>query len=230
MMGLTSHLSCLSEVFSSYRVYFSSMMSLTMMGLGPGHLVRVLLHFLWKFFWSCQWCRLWRFCSDWNQFSWWRCSVGCVRTNRSQVQSWLTHRNIFPLKILNFSHSFKIIFKIIVVFCLCFAHSICCSFFNRTTMLDPVGAICRPSDSGCGDADGTQFIRCVVFSEKTVSLPKFIWLRTYTSALLSVTTLPPIILLQPGVGSLCSSRNKLMEALSSSAFLASCGSMDRLGP
>ena len=45
MMGLTSHLSCVFDVFSSYRVSFSLMTSLTMMVLGPGHLVRALFHF-----------------------------------------------------------------------------------------------------------------------------------------------------------------------------------------
>ena len=41
-MGLTSHLSCVYDAFSSYHVYFSLMASLTMMVLGPGHLVRAL--------------------------------------------------------------------------------------------------------------------------------------------------------------------------------------------
>ena len=45
-----------------------------------------------------------------------------------------------------------------------------------------------------------------------------------------MTTLLPIILLQPGVGSLCSAENRLMEASSGSDFPASCGMMDRLGP
>ena len=44
-MGLTSHILCVYNDFSSYRVSFSLMMSLTMMGLGPGHLVRALFHF-----------------------------------------------------------------------------------------------------------------------------------------------------------------------------------------
>ena len=44
-MGLTSHFPCVYDAFPSYRVYFSLMISLTMMGLGPGHLVRALLHF-----------------------------------------------------------------------------------------------------------------------------------------------------------------------------------------
>ena len=45
MIGLTSDLSCLSDTFSSYHVYFSLMMILTMMVLGLGHLIRALFHF-----------------------------------------------------------------------------------------------------------------------------------------------------------------------------------------
>ena len=67
------------------------------------------------------------------------------------------------------------------------------------------------------------------FSERTVSLPKFIWPHAYTSELSSVTTLLPIILLQPGVGSLCLAGNRLIEASSGLAFLAYCRMMDRLG-
>ena len=50
MMGLTSHLSYVYEFFSSYRVYFSLMTSLKIIGLeaGPGHLVRALFHFTLK--------------------------------------------------------------------------------------------------------------------------------------------------------------------------------------
>ena len=44
-MDMTSHLSCLSDDFYFCRVSFSLVMSLIMMGLGPGHLVRALLHF-----------------------------------------------------------------------------------------------------------------------------------------------------------------------------------------
>ena len=40
MMDLTSHLSYISDTFYSYRVSFSLMTSLTIMGLDPGHLVR----------------------------------------------------------------------------------------------------------------------------------------------------------------------------------------------
>ena len=44
VMGLTSHLSCVYDAFSSYRVSFYLMMSLTMLGLVPGHLVHALFH------------------------------------------------------------------------------------------------------------------------------------------------------------------------------------------
>ena len=58
-MGLTSHLYCLSDALSSYHVsfnliylnwchltnYISSTMSLTMMGMDPGLLVRALFYF-----------------------------------------------------------------------------------------------------------------------------------------------------------------------------------------
>ena len=45
MMGLTSHLSCISNTFSSYPFSFSLMTILTMMGLGQGHMLRALFHF-----------------------------------------------------------------------------------------------------------------------------------------------------------------------------------------
>ena len=45
-MGLMSHLSCVYYNFSSYHVSFSLMTSLTMIGLGPGHLVRALSYYL----------------------------------------------------------------------------------------------------------------------------------------------------------------------------------------
>ena len=45
MMGLMSLISCLSDTFSSYCVYFSLIMILTVMVLVPGHLVRALFHF-----------------------------------------------------------------------------------------------------------------------------------------------------------------------------------------
>ena len=45
MMAMTIHLSCIYDTFSSYRVYFSLMKSLAMIGLGLGHLVESLFHF-----------------------------------------------------------------------------------------------------------------------------------------------------------------------------------------
>ena len=44
MMGPTSHISCVYDNFSSYRIYFSLMMSITMIGLGLGHMVHALFH------------------------------------------------------------------------------------------------------------------------------------------------------------------------------------------
>ena len=45
IMGLTNYLSCVYDAFSSYRVSFSSITSLTMMVLGSVNLVRALFHF-----------------------------------------------------------------------------------------------------------------------------------------------------------------------------------------
>ena len=45
MMGLANRLSCVYDAFSFYRVYFSLMMIIAMMVLGPGHLVHALFHF-----------------------------------------------------------------------------------------------------------------------------------------------------------------------------------------
>ena len=45
MMGLTSHISCVYDAFSSYHVSFSSRTSLMMMVLGRVHLVRAIFYF-----------------------------------------------------------------------------------------------------------------------------------------------------------------------------------------
>ena len=47
-MGVRSHLSFFNDAFSFYRGCFSLMTSLTMMVMGPGHLVRAIFHFLLK--------------------------------------------------------------------------------------------------------------------------------------------------------------------------------------
>ena len=44
-MGLTNHLSCLSDAFSFYSVYFPLMTIMTMTILGPRHMVSSLFHF-----------------------------------------------------------------------------------------------------------------------------------------------------------------------------------------
>ena len=138
-------------------------MSLTMMGLDLGPLVRVFFLFLW-IWWLFQYCRLWHFCSDWNWVNWWQCYVGSLCIKRSRVQMWLTHRNIKTPKILIYhfvSHSFKPTFKNIVVLCLCHAHSIYCSFTTIISRKYPVGAIYWPFNSGSGNKDWPKFICCV---------------------------------------------------------------------
>ena len=45
-MGITNHIFCVYNAFSSCSVSLYLMMSLTMMGLGPGYMVRDLFHFL----------------------------------------------------------------------------------------------------------------------------------------------------------------------------------------
>ena len=95
-------------------------------------------------------------------------SVSCVSGVESGVFSRLI-KNIFPFKILNFSHSFKITFLNIVVVWSRFTHSVRCSFFNILSMSDPVGATHWPSDSGCRDADRSKFNRCVDGREPEVN-------------------------------------------------------------
>ena len=68
---------------------------------------------------------------------------------------------MFPLKILNFSHSFKISFRNIVAVCSRFSHSVHCSFFGIISMPDPVRDTFWPSGSSFGDSDRSKFIRCV---------------------------------------------------------------------
>ena len=51
--------------------------------------------------------------------------------------------------------------KYIVVIFLRPVHSIRCSFTNVMARWEPVGAICWPSNSGSGEKDGPEFIRCV---------------------------------------------------------------------
>ena len=66
----------------------------------------------------------------------------------------------FGAQNLEFLSQSQFTFKSIVVICIRLAYSICCSFTNIMPRQDPVGYICRPSDSGSGDKDGPDFIRC----------------------------------------------------------------------
>ena len=128
MMILTSLVSCVSDTFYFYHIYcfwvfcyccyltnkIHSMMSLTMMGITPGPLVRALFPFSLKIPLVVLMTQLvvlktplvvfvaWvlDFFSDRNQVQLWHCYAGCVRTNRSRVQRWSTHWILLALKIL----------------------------------------------------------------------------------------------------------------------------------
>ena len=197
-MGLTSHISCVYDDFSSYCFSFLWLTGISIIRriiflrwwvwrwwiwIQVPWYVRFSI-LLWQLRWPCQWHRLWRFCSDWNRVNWRRCSVGCVCTKRSRVQSWLTHRIILATKILIYhfiSPSFKFTLKIIVVLCLRHDHSIRCSFTNIMARRYPVGDIRWPSNSGSGEKYGPVMLTGYIqkpmkfgLSERKVSLPKFI--------------------------------------------------------
>ena len=92
-------------------------------------------------------------------FLWWNGEM--LFQFRCSCQWRSTHRNIFPLKILNFFHSFQLIFKNIVAICFFFAHSVCHRFLNIMCLSAPVRDFCWLSNSGCGDTDRSKFVRCV---------------------------------------------------------------------
>ena len=125
------------------------------------------------------------------------------------------YRIILVPKILNFSPSFKITFNIIVVLCLYLAHYIRCSFTNIMPRRDPVGAIHWPSDSGSGNEDRPQCICCGDGRQPKINE---VW-NFGEDVVTPEVHMLPIVLLQPGVGSLCLAGNLLMEASSGSAFL-----------
>ena len=70
----------------------------------------------WRICRSCQWHRVWQFPPDRNQVNWWHCFVVRGSTKMSRFQTWSTHINILPPKILIFLPSFKISFGAIVFF------------------------------------------------------------------------------------------------------------------
>ena len=149
------------------------MMSLTMMGLTPVPLVRMLFSFsLWLICWSyCRFCWLcklrgiWCFGPDSNRFNWWRCSIGCVFTKRSGLQRHLTHRIFLTPKILIFLPSFNISFVAIVLFWPRPARSCRCNFSKNMIWSRPVEPIRQPSNSSSGVNKGPEFIRWVDIQE-----------------------------------------------------------------
>ena len=94
MMGPTSHLSCVCDAFSSYCVSFSLMTSLTMMVLGPSHLVRALIIFLWKFRWWCQWLKI-RWSCQWTILRW-SCQWNIFISSSQRIR-WSCQWNILRL-------------------------------------------------------------------------------------------------------------------------------------
>ena len=135
-MGLTSHLSCLSDAFSSYRVYF-----LWWWFWRRWFWVRIIWYMLflislWRFRWSCQFnIFCWSF--QWNMFRW-SCQLNIIRwLSQWDIKSWLnqridsnrridstiridsTPRTIFLLKNI---YCFKLILKIVVPVHFCLAN------------------------------------------------------------------------------------------------------------
>ena len=97
---------------------------------------------------------------------------------------------------------------------------------------EPVGAIRRHFASGSWDEDRTKFICCVdgrqpeihevyTFREDVVTREDHPTARVDVGTVFFVNFLPPITLLQLGVGSLFLEGFLLMEAPSGSAFLTS---------
>ena len=101
------------------------------------------------------------FYSDINRVQLWRFYVGCICTNMSRVQRWLSHWIILAPKVLIFPPNFKIGFIAIVLFWPCRAHSDRCFFAKKMIRRRPMGYILRTSDSGSGDTKDVDFIWCV---------------------------------------------------------------------
>ena len=155
--------SCVTDAFSSYRVYFYLifwnwchlmnyiflMISVTMMGMSTGTLVRAIYHFalinmlvvlanvLVVFVsWGLA------FFPNRNWVNWWHFFLVRVRTKRSRLQRWLTHRNVLPLKILIFPSNLKIRLGNIFLFWPHSAYYSRCNFTNKMVGKEPVGSTC----------------------------------------------------------------------------------------
>ena len=115
----------------------------------------------WQFRKLCSWRGFWCFFFDRNQVNWWRCSVGCVCTNRSWVQMWSTHWNVLTPKVPIFPPILKIGFIDIVYFWPCCTHSNHCRFTKNMIRRRPMGSIYWHSYSGREGTEDVEFIRCV---------------------------------------------------------------------
>ena len=136
-------------------------MILTIMGLTPGPLVRVLLPCILTipFVVIVAWIK--SFCSNRSRFQLWCYCVCCVCTNRSWFQRWSTHQNILALKFLIFPLIFKISFIAIVLVWPCRIHSDRCCFAKNMVRYRPMGSIRRPYNPGSRSTKDTEFILCV---------------------------------------------------------------------
>ena len=85
----------------------------------------------------------------------------CVRTNRSQIQRWLTHRKVLALKFLVLFTNLKLNSIAIIVVWLRRTHSYRCRFTENMIWRAPMGSIRRPLDPGSGSTDATAFTQWV---------------------------------------------------------------------
>ena len=138
-----------------------SITSLTMMGLTPGPLVRALLHFVLMNLlvvlvsWGLAFLYHQELISN---VTFWVCHVCRIR---SQVERWLTHRNVLVLKFLIFPPNLKISFVVIVMVCLFHTYSGHCSFTKNKIQHAPIWSIHWPSNSGIRSTEYNAFIQCV---------------------------------------------------------------------
>ena len=140
-----------------------------------------------------------------------------LKTDRSQVQIWSTHGNIYPLKILDLFHSFKIVIKIYLLFAFVSPtlsvvnSSISCPCRRQYELLVGlptvvVVALTDPS-SFLAMTDTTPNFTKFGFVVTTESLPKFIPPHELASTLGSPVNFPPTILLKLGLALIFSSKS-----------------------
>ena len=115
----------------------------------------------WKLCLLCQWLGVWCFCTNKSWVQMWHSFVCRICINRSQVQGWLTHRNVLTLKLLLFPSNFKISFVVIVVVWIFRTNSNRCRFTKNIIRRAPMGYVHRPSNPSRGSTKDAAFIRCV---------------------------------------------------------------------